>query len=139
MGPLQGNAYAVAGLISIIPHSQLGVPNTITKFALKTAKTLIKIDPTCKYAAMMVARTEAGWSIISSLMILGPTFVERKLVDLLDLWDNCFKIDNNAKPTTEKSVVVFCRLKACALEALCNFIRHNQPLLGLLLLFIFYF
>lgn len=130
MGPLQGNAYAVAGLLSNVPKSVLGVPNTITKFALKTAKTLIKVDPACKYEAMLVARAEAGWSIISSLTKLGPSFVEHKLADLLDLWETSLKVDNNSKRNTEKAVVVFCRLKTCALEALCNFIRNNQILLG---------
>lgn len=130
LGPLQGNAYAVAGLISIIPHSVLGVPNTITKYSLKKAKLLTKIDPTCKYAAMVVSRTEAGWSMLSSLMTLGPTFVERKLVDLLDMWDQSFQSLDKIQPTTEKAIVVFCRLKSCALEALCNFIRYNHSLLA---------
>ena len=79
---------------------------------------------------MVVSRTEAGWSMISSLMTLGPTFVERKLVDLLDMWDNSFKSLDKAQPTTEKAIVVFCRLKSCALEALCNFIRYNTSLLA---------
>ena len=80
---------------------------------------------------MMVARTEAGWSMISSLMTLGPIFVERKIVELLDMWDETFQsLDKNVQPTTEKAIVVFCRLKSCALEALSNFIHFNKSLLG---------
>jgi hypothetical protein len=76
-----------------------------------------------------VARSEAGWAILSALTTLGSTFMERKLPDILEIWENSFKT-RGAVPTVEKGIVVFCRLRTSALEALSSFIKHNEPLLA---------
>ena len=97
---------------------------------MKTAKTLLTLDASCKNEATLVARSEAGWSILSALTTLGPTFVERKLTDILELWKNSFFIRASSVPTVEKGVVVYCRVRTSALEALCNFVKHNESLLA---------
>lgn len=77
---------------------------------------------------------DVSWTLIASLMTLGPNFVQTYLPQLLVLWRNALP-----KPTSKDTVSAsgrnplewsfLLRVRESALSAILCFLRHNSPIL----------
>jgi hypothetical protein len=92
-----GHAYGLASLVSVIPERPLYVSYDVSAKVLDMATQLLKraSDHDLKVAGIEV---EVAWTLIASLMSLGPNFVRPHLPQLLVLWRNALP-----KPTSKDS------------------------------------
>ena len=128
-----GYAYGLGGLLSIIPDRPLYVSYDISAKVLDMAIQVLKRagEHDVQVAAIEV---EVSWTLIASLMTLGPNFVQTHLPQLLVLWRNALP-----KPTTKDTTSASGRnslewsfllhVRESALGAILCFLRHNNPVL----------
>ena len=128
-----GYAYGLAGLLSTIPDRPLYVSYDISAKVLDMAIQVLKRagEHDLQVAAVEV---EVSWTLISSLMTLGPNFVQTYLPQLLVLWRNALP-----KPTSKDTTSASGRnplewsfllhVRESALGAILCFLRHNNPVL----------
>ena len=92
-----GHAYGLAALVSIVPQRPLYVSYDVSAKVLDMATQLLKRagEHDIKVAGTEV---EVAWTLIASLMSLGPNFVRPHLPQLLVLWRNALP-----KPTSKDS------------------------------------
>ena len=92
-----GQPYGLAALASIAPQRPLYVSYYVSAKVLDMATQLLKCvgEHNVKVAGTEV---EAAWTLIASLMSLGPNFVRPHLSQLLVLWRNALP-----KPTSKDS------------------------------------
>ncbi|TFK60204.1 clathrin-coated vesicle protein [Pluteus cervinus] len=124
-----GHAYGLAALVSIIPERPLYVSYDVSAKVLDMATQLLKRagEHDVKVAGVEV---EVAWTLIASLMSLGPNFVRPHLPQLLVLWRNALP-----KPTSKDSVnnasrsvaewAFLLHVRECALGAILCFLQHN--------------
>ncbi|KAG1885356.1 uncharacterized protein F5891DRAFT_969696, partial [Suillus fuscotomentosus] len=79
-----GHSYGLAALVVIVPHRPLYVSFDVSAGVLDTTTQLLKLtsDHDVHIAAVEV---EVAWTLIASLMLLGPNFVRSHLPQLLVL------------------------------------------------------
>ena len=128
-----GCAYGLGGLLSIIPDRPLYVSYDISAKVLDMAIQVLKRagEHDLQVAAVEV---EVSWTLIASLMTLGPNFVQTHLPQLLVLWRNALP-----KPTSKDATSASGRnslewsfllhVRESALGAILCFLRHNNPAL----------
>lgn len=126
-----GHAYGLAALVSVIPERPLYVSYDVSAKVLDMAIQLLKraSEHDVKVADIEV---EVAWTLIASLMSLGPNFVRPHLPQLLVLWRNALP-----KPTTKDNGVgrsvtewmFLLHVRESALGAIFCFLRHNSSTL----------
>ncbi len=126
-----GRAYGLAGLLSLIPQRPLYVSYDISANAFYIAVQLLKRagEHDVKVAKVEI---EVAWTLIASLMTLGPNFVRAHLPQLLLLWRNALP-----KPTTKDGLsgrsatewLFLLAVRENALRAIYCFLKHNSPIL----------
>jgi len=128
-----GYAYGLGGLLSIIPDQPLYVSYDISAKVLDMAIQVLKRagEHDVQVAAVEV---EVSWTLIASLMTLGPNFVQTYLPQLLVLWRNALP-----KPTSKDTTSASGRnslewsfllhVRESALGTILCFLRHNNPVL----------
>ncbi|KAG1837702.1 armadillo-type protein [Suillus subalutaceus] len=125
-----GHSYGLAALIAIVPHRPLYVSFDVSASVLDTATQLLKrvSDHDVHVAGVEV---EVAWTLIASLMLLGPNFVRSHLPQLLVLWRNALP-----KPTAKDNVSgrsaaewkFLLHVRESALGAILCFLLHNSQL-----------
>ena len=128
-----GYAYGLGGLLSIIPDRPLYVSYDISAKVLDMAIQVLKRagEHDLQVAAVEV---DVSWTLIASLMTIGPNFVQTYLPQLLVLWRNSLP-----KPTNKDTISASGRnplewsfllhVRESALSAVLCFLRHNSPTL----------
>ena len=126
-----GRAYGLTGLLSVIPQRPLYVSYDITANVFHIAVSLLKRagEHDVKIAK---AEIEVAWTMIASLMTLGPNFVRAHLPQLLILWRNALP-----KPTTKDGLsgrtplewLFLLSVRENALRAVYSFLVHNASVL----------
>lgn len=124
-----GHAYGLAGLVSIIPERPLYVSYDVSAKVLDMSIQLLKRAAEHDLAVAGV-EIEVAWTLISSLMSLGPNFVRPHLPQLLVLWRNALP-----KPTNKDNVASSARstaewmfllhVRESALGAILSFLQYN--------------
>ena len=124
-----GHGYGLASLVSLISERPLYVSYDASAKVLDLAVQLLKRagDHDIRVAEVEI---EVAWTLVASLMSLGPPFVRPHLPQLLVLWRNALP-----KPTTKDLASIPSRTAAeclfilhvreCALGALLCFLQHN--------------
>lgn len=126
-----GRAYGLAGLLSVIPKRPLYVSYDISANVFYIAVQLLKRagEHDVKIAKVEI---EVAWTLIASLMTLGPNGVRAHLPQLLVLWRNALP-----KPTTKDGLsgrsaaewTFLLSVREYALRAIYSFLQHNSPVL----------
>ncbi|KAF8904140.1 clathrin-coated vesicle protein [Gymnopilus junonius] len=128
-----GHAYGLAALVSVIPQRPLYVSYDVSAKVLDLATQLLKRagEHEVKIAEVEV---EVAWTLIASLMSLGPNFVRPHLPQLLVLWRNALP-----KPTTKDSAtnagrsihewLFLLHVRESALGAILCFLENNASTL----------
>ena len=128
-----GHAYGLAALVSIVPQRPLYVSYDVSAKVLDMATQLLKRagEHDIKVAGTEV---EVAWTLIASLMSLGPNFVRPHLPQLLVLWRNALP-----KPTSKDSAsnagrpiaewLFLLHIRESALGAIWCFLQHNSSTL----------
>ncbi|KAF8889054.1 clathrin-coated vesicle protein [Infundibulicybe gibba] len=128
-----GHAYGLAALVSVIPERPLYVSYDVSAKAFDMATQLLKRagEHDVKIAGTEV---EVAWTLIASLMSLGPNFVRPHLPQLLVLWRNALP-----KPTSKDTAssagrsisewMFLLHLRESALGAILCFLQHNSETL----------
>ncbi|TFK38873.1 clathrin-coated vesicle protein [Crucibulum laeve] len=128
-----GHAYGLAALVTIIPERPLYVSYDVSAKVLDMAAQLLKRarEHDVKIAGVEV---EVAWTLIASLMSLGPNFVRPHLPQLLVLWRNALPkptskdASNNAnRPVSEWLFLL--HVRESALGAILCFLEHNSSTL----------
>ncbi|KAK0495924.1 clathrin-coated vesicle protein [Armillaria luteobubalina] len=128
-----GHAYGLSALVSIIPERPLYVSYDVSAKVLDMAIQLLKhsAEHDVKIAGIEV---EVAWTLIASLMSLGPNFVRAHLQQLLVLWRNALPkptskdaVDNTTRPLDEWMFLF--HLRESALGAILSFLKHNSATL----------
>lgn len=128
-----GHAYGLSALVSIIPERPLYVSYDVSAKVLDMAIQLLKhsAEHDVKIAGIEV---EVAWTLIASLMSLGPNFVRAHLQQLLVLWRNALPkptskdvVDNATRPL-EEWMFLF-HLRESAIGAILSFLKHNSSTL----------
>ena len=128
-----GYAYGLGGLLSIIPDRPLYVSYDISAKVLDMAIQVLKRagEHDLQVAAVEV---EVSWTLIASLMTLGPNFVQTYLSQLLVLWRNALpkptsKDTSSASGRNPLEWSFLLHVRESALGAILCFLRHNNPVL----------
>lgn len=131
----QGHAIGLAALVAVISERPLYVSYDITAKILDIATQLLK---RAGQHDLKVARVEVdvAWTLIASLMTLGPNFVRAQLPQLLVLWRNALP-----KPTSKDTAGASARsamewmfllhVRESALGAVLCFLTYNSSLVTL--------
>lgn len=126
---LTGRALALSSLAAVIPSRPLYISYEVPANILDVAISLLKRSGDHELA---VASTEIGvaWTLIGSLMTLGPSFVKLHLPQLLVLWRNALP-----KPTSKDSSPgvrgvdewkFLLDLREATLSSILSFLRYNN-------------
>lgn len=128
-----GHAYGLAALVSIIPQRPLYVSYDVSAKVLDMASQLLKRagEHDVKIAGIEV---EVAWTLIASLMSLGPNFVRPHLPQLLVLWRNALPKPTSKDTATNagRSVLEWLFLlhvRESALGAILCFLQSNASTL----------
>ncbi len=128
-----GHAYGLAALVSIVPERPLYVAYDVSSKVLDMAIQLLKRagEHDVKIAGIEV---EVAWTLIASLMSLGPNFVRAHLPQLLVLWRNALPkptskdTASNAARSVEEWMFLL-HVRESALGAILCFLKHNSSTL----------
>jgi HEAT repeat-containing protein 5 len=126
-----GRAYGLAGLLSVISKRPLYASYDISANVFYIAVQQLKRagEHDVKVAKVEI---EVAWTLIASLMTLGPNFVRAHLPQLLVLWRNALP-----KPTTKDGQsgrsaaewTFLLSVREYALRAVYSFLTHNSSAL----------
>lgn len=126
-----GHSYGLAALVCVIPDRPLYVSYDISAKVLDMAIQLLKRagEHDVKVAGIEV---EVAWTLIASLMSLGPNFVRPHLPQLLVLWRNALpkptsKDNSVGRPLAEWMFLL--HVRESALGAILCFLEHNASTL----------
>ncbi|KXN85058.1 HEAT repeat-containing protein 5B [Leucoagaricus sp. SymC.cos] len=128
-----GHAYGLAALVSVIPERPLYVSYDVSAKVLDMATQLLKraSDHELKVAGTEV---EVAWTLIASLMSLGPNFVRPHLPQLLVLWRNALpkptskdSQNNSGRSVAEWNFLL--HIRESALGAILCFLQRNASTL----------
>ncbi|KAJ3575515.1 hypothetical protein NP233_g1065 [Leucocoprinus birnbaumii] len=128
-----GHAYGLAALVSVIPERPLYVSYDVSAKVLDMATQLLKraSDHDLKVAGIEV---EVAWTLIASLMSLGPNFVRPHLPQLLVLWRNALPkpTSKDSQNNTTRSIAEWnflLHVRESALGAILCFLQRNATTL----------
>ncbi|PPQ99633.1 hypothetical protein CVT24_005211, partial [Panaeolus cyanescens] len=128
-----GHAYGLAALVCIVPQRPLYVSYDVSAKVLDMATQLLKRagEHDLKIAGVEV---EVAWTLIASLMSLGPNFVRPHLPQLLVLWRNALPkpttkdtSTNNIRTAAEWAFLL--HVRESALGAILCFLKNNGGVL----------
>ncbi|KAI0080179.1 ARM repeat-containing protein [Panus rudis PR-1116 ss-1] len=122
-----GHAYGLSALLALIPHRPLYVSYDINTNVFYLAVQLLKGagDHDVSIAKVEV---EVAWTLIASLMCLGPHFVRAHLPQLLVLWRNALPKPTTKENSTKRSPAEWTfmlQVRENALRAIHHFLQHN--------------
>lgn len=125
-----GHAYGLTALLALIPQRPLYVSYDINSNVFYMSVQLLK---RAGEHDVHIARVEIeiAWTMIASLMALGPNFVRAHLPQLLILWRNALPKPTTKEGNSERSVVEWdflLRVRESALRAVYHFLLHNPTL-----------
>lgn len=124
-----GHANALAALINLIPHQPLYISFDLSAKCMSLSIQLLKQSGNHDLPISSV-EIQVAWTIISSLMSLGPNFVRLHLPQLLILWRNALpkptsKDTSAAQVRGENEWAFLLHIRECTLGAILSFLRHN--------------
>ncbi|CDZ96614.1 Uncharacterized conserved protein [Phaffia rhodozyma] len=123
-----GHSTAISALVAIIPERPLYVSYDVSATIMDLAISLLKRAGEHDVALASV-EIQVAWTLIGSLMTLGPSFVKLHLPQLLVLWRNALP-----KPTSKDSSVgsrspsewkFLLDVREATLASMLSFLRHN--------------
>jgi hypothetical protein len=128
-----GHAYGLSALVAIIPERPLYVSYDSSAKILDLAIQLLKRAGSHEMHIASV-EIEVAWTMIASLMTLGPNFVRAQLPQLLVLWRNALPkpTSKDADGSSGRSLVEWLFLlhvRESALGAIYSFLAHNATVL----------
>jgi hypothetical protein len=128
-----GHAYGLAAVVAVIRERPLYVSYDTSAKILDLTIQLLKRAGThdTRIAAVEV---EIAWTLLASLMTLGPNFVRSQLPQLLVLWRNALpkptsKDSDAGSGRTASEWVFLLHVRETALGAIYSFLSHNSPTL----------
>lgn len=128
-----GHAYGLGAVFAIISDRPLYVSHDVSAKVLDMAIQLLKRAGEHDLSVAGI-EVEVAWTLIASLMSLGPNFVRSHLPQLLVLWRNALPkpTSKDTSPGSGRSIaewVFLIHVRECALGAILCFLRHNSPTL----------
>ncbi|RHZ75540.1 hypothetical protein Glove_212g189 [Diversispora epigaea] len=126
-----GHVYGLAALLSVVPARPLDVSFELSARVFSLATQLIKSSANKDHAIASV-QIQVAWTLISSLMCLGPNFVKLHLPQLLLLWKTALpKLTSKESITsrTEAEWTFMYHVRECVLSAMLSCIMHNSKLI----------
>ncbi|KAG8907510.1 hypothetical protein FRB99_003883 [Tulasnella sp. 403] len=128
-----GHALGLAALFSIVPERPLYVSYDLAAKVLDMAIQLLKRSGEHDIA-VAGAEVDVAWTLIGSLMALGPNFIRSHLPQLLVLWRNALpkptsKDTTNASGRGAAEWGFLLRVRESVLGAMLSFLRHNSSVL----------
>jgi hypothetical protein len=123
-----GRAQALSALLAVIPERPLYVSYDLSANVLDLAISVLKRSGEHEVKVATV-EVQVAWTLIGSLMTLGPSFVKLHLPQLLVLWRNALP-----KPTSKDSSVgarseaewkFLLDVREATLSSILSFLRHN--------------
>ncbi|KAI9365449.1 armadillo-type protein [Zopfochytrium polystomum] len=131
-----GLANCLASAISVIQYRSLHVSLESAAVVFGIATQLLKLSSTGKDAKVANTQMRVGWTLLGSLVTLGPNFVKVHLSQLLLFWKNIFpkptasKENSTNRGETEWHTALLTR--DCALACLQSFLeRNSDPLVSI--------
>ena len=85
---LHGYSYCIASLVGATRLSTLGIPHALPAAILVVAEELLHTPPS--QVQFSLVQISAGWSLLASLVSLGPAFVKSHLKRIFSLWKDIF-------------------------------------------------
>ncbi|KAF9444651.1 clathrin-coated vesicle protein [Macrolepiota fuliginosa MF-IS2] len=128
-----GHAYGLAALVAVIPDRPLYVSYDVSAKVLDMATQLLKRAGEHELKAASV-EVDVAWTMIASLMALGPGFVRPHLPQLLVLWRNALPkfTSKDTQGNSGRSVAEWAFLlhvRENALGAIMCFLQRNSSTL----------
>ncbi len=128
-----GHAHGLAALFAIIPHRPLYVSYDLSAKLFDMSIQLLKRAGEHE-VSLATVEVEVAWTLIASLMALGPNFVRSHLPQLLVLWRNALpkptsKDSANASARSTGEWAFLLQVREAALGAVLGFLKHNSPVL----------
>ncbi|CAG8538967.1 8065_t:CDS:10 [Diversispora eburnea] len=126
-----GHVYGLAALLSVVPARPLDVSFELSARIFSLATQLIKSSANKDHAIASV-QIQVAWTLIGSLMCLGPNFVKLHLPQLLILWKIALpKLTSKESITnrTEAEWSFMYHVRECVLSAMLSCIMHNSKLI----------
>ncbi|KAF9898040.1 hypothetical protein BX616_004571, partial [Lobosporangium transversale] len=124
-----GLAYSIGGLITVISVHPLYVSFEMSARIFSMAAQLIK-NSANKEIRVAAAQIQIAWTLIGSLMCLGPNFVKMHLPQLLLLWKTALpkltSKDTNNTTRSELDWAFMIHVRECALGSVASFLFHNS-------------
>lgn len=132
---MMGRALALSALVAVIPGRPLYVSYEVPANILDVAISLLKRsgEQEVGIAAIQIG---VAWTLIGSLMTLGPSFVKLHLPQLLVLWRNALpkptSKDTSPGARGEGEWRFLLDVREATLSSILSFLRHNLgPLVNL--------
>lgn len=125
-----GHAKGLAALISVIPQRPLYISFAISSKVLSLAIQLLKNSGNHDLGVSAV-EISVAWTLVGSLMSLGPNFVRLHLPQLLILWRNSLpkptSKDTAPGPSTRSDAEwnFLLHVRECTLTSILAFLLHN--------------
>jgi hypothetical protein len=128
-----GHAYGLAALVAVIPERPLYVSYDSSAKILDLAIQLLKRSGSHD-THIATIEIEVAWTLIASLMTLGPNFVRSQLPQLLVLWRNALpkptsKDSDGAGGRTQAEWLFLLQVRESAVGAIFSFLTHNAAAL----------
>ncbi|KAJ3381907.1 hypothetical protein HDU92_005075 [Lobulomyces angularis] len=121
---------AIASLITVVPHKTFYVSfeNSAKVFGLATQLLKSSQSEKAKDFKVMQAQVQTAWTLIASLMTMGPNFVKIHLSQMLLFWKNVFtkSLGKDASLRTESEILYHLSMREAALGALHCFLHYNS-------------
>ncbi|UZJ56964.1 hypothetical protein CBS101457_006284 [Exobasidium rhododendri] len=123
-----GHARGLAALISVIPYRPLYASFEVTDRVLDMAFELLKHSADHNLAISAV-EIQVAWTLIGSLMSLGPNFARGWLNQFLNMWRSALPkpADTNGASNhrSEKEWGFLLHVRECTLGSIYSFLIHN--------------
>lgn len=122
-----GHVHAVASVMSVFPSKPIYMSFDLTQRASSLATQLL--DRPHKDPKVASVQLQVAWTLISSLMGLGPNIVKLHLSQLLLMWRNALpkptgKESNAIRNEAEWSFIL--HSKECVITSILSFLKHNS-------------
>lgn len=127
-----GYVYGVSAVMSVYPYKTIYIKFDLSQKAFSLSSQLL--DNLSKNAKVASVQVQVAWTLISSLMGLGPNIVKLHLPQLLLIWKNALpkptgKESNAIRVESEWSYIL--HTKHCVVTSILSFLKHNSKSLVL--------
>ncbi|CAM0141375.1 hypothetical protein VKS41_003918 [Umbelopsis sp. WA50703] len=127
-----GYVYGVAAVMSVYPYKPIYIKFDHSQRAFFLASQLL--DNLSKNTKVASVQVQVAWTLISSLMGLGPNIVNLYITKLLLIWKNALpkptgKESNAIRNEAEWSYIL--HTKHCVVTSILSFLKHNSKSLNL--------